>query len=191
VIGKKNYLFEKEYITSYFGKDFKGWEDAKSVISKLKVIQDSLATRGKYLLVVIAASKADYYPEFIPDNLRVENNITNYEAFTSLARDSAIHCIDFNRYFVDQKASEKYPLFSKLGIHWSTYGSCIVQDSLVNYLNKTLKADIPSFSWENIEWDAARPLDRDIGRGLNLLVHISVDSQAVRDALWMINEGNK
>ncbi|MCZ8286540.1 MAG: hypothetical protein O9353_13905, partial [Bacteroidia bacterium] len=67
IIGKETYLYEQSYINAYTGTDFLGKDSIDHTIGRLKFISDTLNKLGKQLLVVFAAGKASFYPEYIPD----------------------------------------------------------------------------------------------------------------------------
>lgn len=169
IIGKNGYLFEEHYIESYYGEDFIGVDSIRHRMERLKYIQNRLAKMNKTLLMVFAPGKASFYPEFIPDELKRVKKITNYEQHLRMAKKMGINYIDFNRYFMDHKRSSPYPLYPKHGIHWSYYGSCLAADSIVKYLERIRKIDMPNITWNKVEMDNPRENDYDIGDGLNLL----------------------
>lgn len=173
IIGKQNYLFEKDYIKAYFGDDFNGEKNIKATVDKLKAIQDTLAKLNKNLFVVFAAGKASFYPEYIPDELKKEKKITNNEYYVKLFKENRINFIDINQWFINIKQSSQYPLFPKTGIHWSSYGVALAGDTIVKYIEHLCKTDLPEFYWDNIEVsDRTRNNDADIENAMNLFFKI-------------------
>lgn len=169
IIGKDNYLYETKYITAYYGEDFIGYDSIANRMKKLKFIQDTLAKINKQLVVVFTPSKASFYPEFLPYREDTTRGITNYEVHVEIAENKGISLINFNKYFVERKATSKYPLYPQYGIHWSDYAACIAADSMVRYIEKKRKIDMPNFYWNEIEMAQPRDLDYDIADGMNLL----------------------
>lgn len=178
VIGKNGYLFEKHYIDAYYGEDFVGVDSIKHRMNRLKYIQDRLSKLNKTLLIVFAPGKASFYPEYIPDNLKAPKKITNYQLTLHKAKALGINYIDFNQYFIDHKYTAKYQLYPKYGIHWSYYGSCIAADSIVKYIERIRKIDMPDISWKYIRMYEAKESDYDIGDGMNLLFKLKGDKLA-------------
>lgn len=134
--GTNHFLYEGAYIDSYLGTD----KLANSLILKnsrhIKWIQDSLTALGKTFLFVIAPNKAFYYPDELPDKYKkTKKKKRNYEQYIHYFDSLGIAYIDFNGYFVKQKSRTKYPLITKFGTHWSSYGASVVADSIVRYLN--------------------------------------------------------
>ncbi len=70
VIGKKNYLYERNYIRARNGEDYIGDSAIALNAQKLKEIQDYFAIRDKHFVVTFAAGKGSFYPEFFPDRYR-------------------------------------------------------------------------------------------------------------------------
>lgn len=170
VVGKDNYLYETGYIDAYHGKDFIGTQKVETYMRQLKQVQDTLAAHNKLLLVVFAAGKASFYPEYIPDHLRKMPSLSNYHAFRAMAARYNINHIDFNKYFIEQKNKSPYPLYPQYGIHWSNYGSIMAFDSMVKYTEHKLQRDLPDVELPSVELsDSLRHTDNDIIKGMNLL----------------------
>ena len=168
IIGKNNYLFEENYIKAYNGTDFIGTDSISLRMQKLKFIGDTLAKLNKNIIIVFAAGKGSYYPEYFPEKLKMKPGKTNYEYYTKSAKDLGIYYIDFNKYFVDNKHKSKYPLYPQYGIHWSNYGMCIAADSIIRYIEKIRNIDLPNLYWTKVDLAEAKESDYDIADGLNI-----------------------
>lgn len=173
-IGKDNYLFSDKYIASYMGTNFIGKKKIDSKVELLHAIRNELKKLNIDLVFVVAPGKGFYYPEYIPDHYRKwKKDSTNYEWYIKAMKEKEINVIDFNAYFIQQKAHAPYPLFSKTGIHWSCYGAALAGDSIVKYLEKLSQIDMPDIIKKGVETsDTARRTDNDIYYSLNLFFNI-------------------
>jgi hypothetical protein len=73
----------------------------------------------------------------------------------------------------------RYPLYSRTGIHWTSYGVALAVDSLVRYMEKEAGIDMVEFGWDGIETTAKpRDTDNDIADGMNILFPISTGTLA-------------
>ncbi|MDB5274105.1 MAG: hypothetical protein JWO58_2472 [Chitinophagaceae bacterium] len=180
IVGKENYLFEERYIKAYYGADFIGEDSTKHRMQRLKFVQDTLAKLNKTLLIVFAAGKGSYYPEYIPDRYITKRKRTNYEAHLDYANQYGINHIDFNKYFVEQKYKYKHLLYPKNGIHWSTYGAAIAADSIIKYLEKKRAIDMPTLYWneKDIRFAPEEYWDYDIGEGINVFYRLPSEPMA-------------
>ena len=169
IIGKENYLYEEDYIKSYYGKNYIGDDSIAHTIARLKFISDTLTKLGKQLLVVFAPGKASFYPEYIPDSYLPINEKTNYKSFSSAAIASKLNIIDFNKWYVDNKQKSKYPLYPKYGIHWSTYGTVLAADSLTKKIGELRQIVLPKIKITDIQLSKPFDSDYDIADGMNLL----------------------
>ena len=175
-VGREKYLYEKEYIEAYLGKDFLGEDKINLQLQKLKFVQDTLHKVGKSLVLIFAPGKASFYPEYFPEKYdTVKKGKTNYEVFTRRSFDIGIKFIDFNKYFIENRGESPYLLYPKHGIHWSLYGACLAADSLIKYFERERKIDIPELYWNEIKVEQARDMDYDLGGGLNLLIQFQRD----------------
>jgi len=175
VIGKKNYLYEENYIKAYKGTDFQGGAFWDQRMKKLKYIHDELLKKNIPLIVAFAPGKGTFFPEYIPDNYKPGvRDTTNYEYLLDACKTMNINHIDFNNWFVTLKDTEPYPLYPQCGIHWSYYGTAIVLDSLISYMENLNGKNMVDFGWSEVEIsDDLRDPDYDIADGMNLLFKIN------------------
>jgi hypothetical protein len=176
LIGKNNYLYEENYLKAYNGWDFVGEKAIKSRLLKIKYLQDTLQKLNKTFILIFAAGKGSFYPEYFPKAYKVKPKQTNYKTYTSLCKKMKINHIDFNAYFLKQKDKSNYPLYPKYGIHWSTYGMGIAADSIIRYIEYKRGIKMPHIYWNKITYEDAKESDYDIGYGMNLL-HKFTDNQ--------------
>jgi len=192
IVGKKGYLYEENYIKSYYGRDFIGDSLMPAKVKRQKFLQDTLASLGKELVIVITPGKGWFYPEYIPDYLRGEKTKTNYETFIKDAARERLQVIDFNAWFMNQKNVAPYPLYPKTGIHWSRYAMNLVIDSLLHYIEKNRNIDLADVSIGKVRLSKKliEP-DRDIEDGSNLLFDIPNQPMAYADITYNDTAKNK
>lgn len=141
VVGKDNYLYEQPYIDARFGLDYIGRTAIEKRVRRIRQFQDSLDREGKKMIIFLAPSKADYFPEYLPKFYRKMNycqDSTNYRQFKKFFKQYGVRYIDYNQYFIQQKEKTEYPLYPKYGIHWSHYGAVYAMDSLIRYAEQLL-----------------------------------------------------
>ena len=170
VIGKENYLFEKNYIKAYLGTDYIGEKAIQNQVTKLRKIQDTLQKLNKDILMVFAPGKGTFYPEFLPDYCaKQKREKTNYSAYLKTMKSQKINFIDFNDWFLKMKSTTKYPLYGKGGIHWSKYGEFLAADSLIEVIGKMRNTKMTQLVLDKIEVKVINEQgDYDIGEGMNL-----------------------
>lgn len=174
IVGKKKCLFEDNYINAYTGKDFVGSNNIRIKVQKAVEVQQILHNRGVELIYVFAPGKASYFPEYIPDRfLKEKNDSTNYNTLIQECSEAGLRYIDYNDWFIKMKDTVSHSLYPKCGIHWSYYGMYLVADSLINYIESTINADLPEVLLNGIEQtNKQKDTDYDIGNTLNLLYSI-------------------
>jgi hypothetical protein len=138
---------------------------------------------GKTLVVIFAAGKGSFFPEYLPEN-GWQKGETNYEVYARMAADSGLRYIDFNRWFQQNKQSSPYPLYPKYGIHWSHYGSVLVADSIIRFIEKQRNIDMPNISPGKIKIARATGDDYDIGYGMNLIFKLKRDKLAYPEIIF-------
>lgn len=179
IVGKENYLYETEYIQSYYGRDYLGEDSIRKMLLKLKCVQDSMRKEKKLILPVLAAGKAWYYPEYIPDRFRDRKGNTNYNAFADILKQYKMDHVDFNAWFAESRSNTRYPLYPQLGIHWSNYGSIMMFDSLLHYIGNRTMLQLPELVIDSVQMsDSLRYPDNDVVKSLNLLTNLSTFDMA-------------
>jgi hypothetical protein len=168
LIGKDNYLYEENYIKAYYGTDYVGYDSIYKRMQQLKHINDELAKQNKNLVLIFAAGKGSFYPEYFPERYKREKGNTNYDDYTALTHQLQIPCIDFNKYFIENKNKSPYPLYPQYGIHWSYYGMALAEDSIIRFIEKMRNIDMPNLYWESIDIDQPKSGDYDIAEGMNI-----------------------
>ncbi|MBR1775280.1 MAG: hypothetical protein IJ759_07135 [Bacteroidales bacterium] len=146
VIGKQGYLYQDlNILDGVLGHDYVGQKVIDEKSEKIKQLQDTIKKEGKYFLVVLAPGKGCYYKEYIPDKyFKLKQNPTNYDEYVKAFTEKGVEFIDYKSYIMSLKDKVKYPLFTKVGIHWNKYCVTLVVDSLVKYFDK-IYSDMPKF----------------------------------------------
>ncbi|MCQ2284166.1 MAG: hypothetical protein MJZ57_04625 [Bacteroidales bacterium] len=133
ILGKDDYFYENIYIQEYTGQDFVGQEAITNQVRKFKALQDKLAQQGIHLLLVIEPSKVWYLPEYLPKGY-CKGPHTNYEVYRQTLLQQHVTFLDLNQFFIQKKNKVQHPLYSKHGIHWSTYGLWNAADTLQQFI---------------------------------------------------------
>lgn len=171
VVGKDLYVLDEKYILAHLGIDFLGKTYWQSQIQKLKFIQKKLKTDYDInLTVILAPSKISFYRDKIPDRyMKLKSNERNYKEIIRQFKKQNINYIDFENWFLQIRDTSKI-LFPKYGIHWSTYGSILATDSLINFLKSYPDNSLPSLTINSIiSNDSIAGDDMDLLSSLNLL----------------------
>jgi hypothetical protein len=174
IVGRRNELFEEDYIREYLGQYFVGDSVWIKKALKLKAVQDTLASMGKTLVVIFEPDKASFYPELIPSQYQqIEKQPSNYDVLSLQLKNAGVNLLDLNKYFISIKNKTEYPLFPQCGTHWSYYGATLAADTAVSYLGLLTKTDLPDVIIKaNEELDIPRHPDYDIGLAMNLMFTI-------------------
>ncbi|MGB0999938.1 MAG: alginate O-acetyltransferase AlgX-related protein [Flavobacteriales bacterium] len=171
VLGKDEFLFEEQYIKAYYGKDKINETTVDSLIDKLVFVQRELKKQNKHLFVFLAPGKGEFFPEYIPDAFHQKRQLpTNYQYFVSQFKNKNINYFDAQDWFLKNKTSSPFPLYSKGGIHWSRYAELIMTDSLLNFLEIETNQIFPDLVLDNFPVQSTMKYrDNDIGESFNLL----------------------
>lgn len=184
VIGKQNYLYEDKYIEAYYGQDFAGVDSIRKKMLMISFLADTLKKLNKTFFIVFAPGKGAYFPEFIPENRKAAQGITNIEVYTRFAKEMNVPHIDFHSWFIKNKNTSPYPLIPRYGIHWSQYGSVLATDSILKTIEKDRNIDVSNIYWNKLTTEKAKDTDIDIERGMNLLLRFKPEIMAYPEVLF-------
>lgn len=169
ILGDDDYFYENIYIDEYTGQDFVGAQTIHDNVQKLKTAQALLEKKGIHLLLVIEPSKVWYMPEHLPHAYH-KGAHTNYEAYISELQKQNVCHLDLNRIFKERKNATKHPLYSKHGIHWSTYGMWTAADTLQHFIEQQAHIDLQKFKHVGDSISSLnKDLDFDLEPPMNLM----------------------
>lgn len=172
IIGKADCFYEDIYCNEYSGKDFSGDSVIQDNLLKLKHCQELLKSAcGVDLLWVLAPGKVRYCPEFLPDGYGADPAAkTNYGRYVYYAKQLEVDYLNLGEYFASRKPVAEQPLYSRHGIHWSTYGMWLAADTMQHYIERRLQRALPGWHATGHHWSAENDeLDFDLEPPMNLL----------------------
>ena len=149
VKGKDNQLYETDYIKAYLGQDYIGEDSIRAMLVKLKVVADSLKQKNIDIMIVYAPGKPTFSPEYLPSGYGEPTGTTNLQTFIKVSNELGLNYIDMQDWFLSMKSKQRYPLFPSYGLHWSYWGECLAEDSIVHYIERLRNRRLPS--WKYVE----------------------------------------
>lgn len=173
ILGKNDCFYEEMYITEYLGHNYLGEFFIEKKVSELKRLQSLLKEKyGIELLLVFEPGKAHFAPESIPDRYHPQVKTTsNYEGFTSACDRAGIAYLDLNAYFSSLKSRSPHLLYSKYGVHWSSYGLWQAADTLAHFIEHQCNINLPDIVCDGDSTSRFnKDLDFDLEPAMNLLL---------------------
>ncbi len=170
--GREGVLFEKVYVDAFRDPRKRTEKDLRDVCGGVRELQDRLKERGVAFLLVVAPSKAEILPEYLPAGIDVAGRAGKRSARDDLAAlldEYGIHHLDMNETFKEWKAAGAPPLFAKGGTHWNHYAAARVVGMILDALREQGKRSMPVLKvtgavTNSVVWGA----DNDLGDLLNL-----------------------
>lgn len=147
-LGRDGFLFEKVYVDSY--NKTNAWSESKlrHLSVSVRRLQDRLAADGIAFLLVLAPSKAEIYPEFLPESADVAGRPgrrSTYQDLIGLLREDGVNLLDAHELFREWRREPNAPLlFAKGGTHWNQYGAARVVALIMDRLRDLTGKDLPT-----------------------------------------------
>ena len=168
VIGREGCLYLKSYLNNYCGIEFQGTRRIDYEVQRLTMVSRELNKKNVSFILVLAPGKATFEQEKIPSRYR-KKAVTNYEYYARKLASSGIDLIDLNRWFRQLKGSERYPLFPKNGVHWTSWGVALAADTITRHIEKLRNIDMPEIDFNRVYLsDTMKYSDNDAGDLMNL-----------------------
>ena len=147
-MGRAGMLFEKPYVDAYNANGKKRRGDFPNISASTRRLQDRLAADGIAFLLVIAPSKAEIYPEFLPADADLAgrpSRRSNYQYIVEYLRQDGVNLVDAHELFLQWKAAPGTPrLFANGGTHWNDYGAARVVEEILRRLRELTGKDLPT-----------------------------------------------
>jgi hypothetical protein len=178
--GKNGYLVATWHLDAHLGKTRARENRVDSVVMMLEELNDTLSKLNKTLFVMFAPSRGAFYKELAPSWYdTTQTHESDYQRYVRLLSKTSVKFIDYNKSFLQKKKTSKYSLFTKCGIHWSSYGAVLAADSMVKFIEKARGIDLPDLKINKIELSTtARGADADLNSTLNLIWPVRNDTMA-------------
>jgi hypothetical protein len=174
VAGPGDWLFEHHYITHAVHPGGPTEAELRQSMVRLRRVQDKLAAHGLPLLLLVAPSKVETYPEHVPaaywggrDPARVT---TTFERGRPLLAAYGINFYDGPARFREWKQTLPDNLFTRSGTHWSYYSAYHVLNELRDRLNPVMRHPLPEFRLKALHNRKPLGADEDLLALINLLV---------------------
>ncbi len=173
LMGREGVLFEKVYVDAYNQGGGRPEAELKNVSESTRRLQDRLAADGIAFLLVIAPSKAEIYPEFLPLTADVAGRParrSNYQNIRERLRQDGVNIVDAHELFLEWKQEPGIPrLFANGGTHWNQYGAARVVSRIMESLRDLTGKDMPQLRVVGAETNhIIVDSDNDLGDLLNL-----------------------
>ena len=173
ILGKGNYLYEEQYVLDQLQITPPISDEAlETLVSKLCLLQERLASRGKILYLFITPSKAYIYPEYIPDEYIAiaprQPEASSYDKLLGRLQQETIPYYDSVPFVLSTRDSTEYPAYTAAGIHWTHVKGFAVTQQLADAMEEQLDINLPEFE---LSWTAvpeAIGADRDTEELLNI-----------------------
>ena len=150
VLGRDGFLFEKVYVDEFRRAGQSPEATLRKASAAVRRLQDRLAADGIAFLLVIAPSKAEIYPEYLPeaaDAAGRPNRRSNYENVIGFLRQDGVNLVDAHELFLEWKQEEGAPLlFAHSGTHWNYYGAARVVEQILCRLRELTGKDLPGLA---------------------------------------------
>lgn len=174
VLGQNSWLYERGYIVSAMNEGALNQATIDQLASGLADAQALCQSKGADFFVIFAPSKAELYPENLPQSyqkrLRRPNLKNDYDRAIPALEKAGVNLIDGVQWFHERKSNApEFPLFSPGGTHWGIMASFEFLQHAITRINQSPFVSIEAPKASSIETTISKELDIDILNVLNLM----------------------
>lgn len=179
-LGDEGQLFYWNHIDTRCGHLTISTDSFARKAAECAALQSLLDSAGIKTLYVLAPGKPYYYNDKLP--ARFKTNCTDdndYHQVLTLLQQHHLPVVDYNAWYNAMRPVAQYPLFPKLGTHWSYYGATLAVDSITDYTAQALGVPLATHSVLSTTL-TAQPIgkDKDLYDLANLLLPMHSDTLA-------------
>lgn len=188
VSGREGFLYESGYVDAYRRGGQRTREELRRVSASTRRLQDRLAADGIDFWLVIAPSKAEIYPEYLPRQADVAGRParrSHYEDMIGFLREDGVNVVDAHALFLEWKQDAAIPmLFPKGGTHWNRYGTARIVSILMDQMREAAGKNWPTIQVAGMESrQEILPPDNDLGELANLWQRDSLSGPQIHPVL--------
>ena len=174
--GANGHLIEKGYLDEYCARtETMPEERARTILPKLRDIQDYYRARGAVFIYFITPSKVAHLPEYF---VKLENCPSTEAArknlipkYASLLREGGISVVDSATFIHSLRGKYEVELFPRGGIHWNDLGGTHAADMIAHEINRQAGTVVaPPFSFTYKIAGVTKSVDRDLAELINVLL---------------------
>jgi len=174
IAGKEGQLYEYAYILGYNANRDAGscrMEDIERSVRKIKQLQDFFRARGQIFFYFITPSKAECYPEFIPErfNCDISAEPVKYHRFVEELDRRGVLYLDAFRLTMENRDTYGVPLFPEKGTHWSQLAAALATREIIELIRKTAGYEVDDFKFGYTVSQTPEVSDADLLHIANLL----------------------
>ncbi len=133
ILGEENWLFynHSNYIVDYKGINHYTDEELERKLKDIELFKDNLKIKGIKFALMITPNKASVYPEYMPDDIKVVNQLKRSDQLVQyFEQNSDINIIKSKEALISIKENSPYNLYFKYGTHWNQVGAFIGSQQL-------------------------------------------------------------
>ncbi len=140
VAGRDGYFYESVYVDDFRKGGRRSRKEIRRRSADLRRLQDRLAADGIGFWLVIAPSKAEIYPEHLPESADAAGRAgrrSHYDIMIDWLRRDGVNVVDAHALFQTWRREDGTPaLFSRTGTHWNHYGTARVVSVLMERMRE-------------------------------------------------------
>jgi hypothetical protein len=141
VLGKDDYIFDRVYVDSFNRHDEVPATEIEARVQRMLLLQQHMLARGSAFLFLITPSKAELYPEYLPEDLvdKARQQVPrNYDKLKPLLDRYGIQYFDAHAFLAGSKSAVPFTWFQNTGIHWNDPAVCEVTANVLERLQEQL-----------------------------------------------------
>lgn len=133
IVGKDGWLFFRETLDDYIGRDTLTDRQIYACARVLYLMQENAREKGRKFLFVVAPDKNSIYRQYMPKRYIKISDTNNYAMLKEEMAKQNINTIDMHKLF----GEDGRIVYHKLDTHWNNQGAAMACGWMLDYLGKS------------------------------------------------------
>lgn len=132
IAGKDGWLFYKQALDDYTGKNELSEDEIAKIVKILQIVEKNVEKEGKKFVFVSAPNKMEIYDEFMSENYLKEQDAGNYEGLFIALKDAGVSSVDLKKLLKAEAEKSDIPIYYRQDSHWNRLGAAYAYEAIMN-----------------------------------------------------------
>lgn len=131
IAGKDGWLFYKQALDDYTGKNELSDSEISKIIKILQIMEKNVEKQGTKFIFVSAPNKMEIYDKYMSDNYLKETDDGNYERLFEALENVGVNNVDLKKLLRDKATETEIPIYYKQDSHWNMLGASYAHEAIM------------------------------------------------------------
>ena len=132
IAGKDGWLFYKQALDDYMGKNELSEAEIAKIVKILEMVWKNVEKQGTKFIFVSAPNKMEIYDNYMSHNYLKETDEGNYERLFEKLKNTGVSHVDLKKLLRDKAVESEMPVYYKQDSHWNMLGASFAYEAIMH-----------------------------------------------------------